>query len=1066
MGLSVVAPTLALSDNSWFPFSPASPVAAGSAVDASNLLIDYPGQDVSRAIDSRGHLYAGADGHFYFTATGKRAKFFGLNFMVNTIFPPFADAPQQPGEYQGIVPPDAADQLAVRLARMGVNVVRLHFIDGGYARPVSIWDPAYPNDTKHFDALQVSRLDYLIYSLKKHGIYCDINLHAGRLFRSEDGVPDYALFGPTSFNKPATEFDPLMIQLQQQYAAQLLTHVNPYTHFRLADDPAIAFVEISNEDTLLFSFASDQLAGVADAATCYQGMSCGLPPSYSRELDGLWNSWLKTKYINDAALSAAWAPPVGGVDAMGGAMTLVAPNANGWTPRYANGAGGTVSSGADPTSATGSPVRVDVQRTGGVIWGIQLDRSGLSLQNGQLYDLSISLKGTSGAAVRVDLVEDQSPFSFYQVAGAFNASSTWRTMTTTFQANATNTGHVQMNLDVSAAVGTVWIDHVSLTPHGASGLMTGESLAQGSVVRQTKANLSAYSLARNQDLQQFYYETQQAYFDGMNGYLRNTLGVKSMMTGSAVFGLPLNADLASHQDFVDQHIYGEYPSLTNTADAFSTWTIQNKPFSADPLYWLFASATQAVQGKPFTVTESDQPFPNDYAVEWLPWMTTFANFQDWDALMPKMYGNWPDNYFAATPPGWQGNHFFAIGGNPIAAAQFPVASRVFLGSQNTPAAEQITLQANRTDLMQDDPGAITAQFFGANGYTGWQALVHSMRSSFGDSPSSRTAYVGDAPPVVVSDHGELTYDRSDSGAPVYKVSSPYLQAATGFLAGKTITMPNLSVTVSSSTAAFGSITLQPVDGQPLMASKRLLLSVMTRYENTGMIWNATRTSLGENWGTAPALVEPLAATFNLQLRPDAQFAVYALDAQGNRAKQVGWGVGNVSLSLNTGTDATVWYELTARVPSAAPVANQLYYLVAQHSGRCLDVRGGTSATQDGVPLQQWTCWGGDNQKWKVISGAGGRYDIVSQSSGKSMDVMGGVSATANGVPVQQWTFEGGANQLWSLAPSGAGFQVVAGNSGRCLDVTGGAAALENGVAVQQWDCVGGSNQIWQFIPAQ
>src|SRR3954467_14324931 len=194
LALCVITPSVAFSGTSWFPFSPSGPVAAGSAVDASGLLINDPGEDASTVIDKRGHLHAAGDGHFYFTGTGKRAKFFGPNFMVNTIFPPTPDAPQQPGEYQGIVPPDAADQLAVRLARMGVNIVRLHFIDGGYTRPVSIWDPAYPNSTRHFDPLQVSRLDYLIFRLKQHGIYCDVNLHAGRVFRSEDGVKDYDKF--------------------------------------------------------------------------------------------------------------------------------------------------------------------------------------------------------------------------------------------------------------------------------------------------------------------------------------------------------------------------------------------------------------------------------------------------------------------------------------------------------------------------------------------------------------------------------------------------------------------------------------------------------------------------------------------------------------------------------------------------------------------------------------------------------------------------------------------------------------------------------------------------------
>ncbi len=1065
LALPLLSGNAAPATSNWFPFSPSGPVSAGSAVDASVLLADYPGQDISHVIDARGHLYAGNDGHFYFPGTGKRAKFFGTNFMVNTIFPPNPDAPQQAGEYSGIVPPDAADQLATRLARMGVNIVRLHFIDGGYARPVSIWDPAYPNDTKHLDPLQVRRLDYLIFALKQHGIYCDINLHAGRQFRSQDGVKDYDVFPDTSFNKPATQFDPVMIKLQQDYAAQLLTHVNPYTKLRLADDPAVAFVEISNEDSMLYSFANDELAAFADLSSCFQGMSCGLPATYSAELDRLWNTWLTNKYGSSAALANAWAVPAGGSDSFSSNLTVNASGPEGWDLRCFNGALAAVSS--DPSAAFqgASSAHINTTSTPGSVWSVQLDHAGLSLQSGQLYDLTVTFKGTPGTIIQADLIEDRDPYTFYQIAGSFNAKQDWQTLTLSFHANVTNAGHVQLNLDAGAVTGDVWIAQVSLTPHASNGLLPGESLAGQSVKRQGTANLDTFSLARNRDLHRFYYETEQSFFDGMNAYLRNTLGVKSMLTGTAVFGLPLNADLASHQDFVDEHVYPEYPFLTDTPGALSTWTIPNVSFTRNPGFLLFTWASLAVAGKPFTVTESDEAFPNDYAVEWLPWLTTVANFQDWDALMPKMYGNWPDDYFAAMPPGWTGNNFFALGGNPLASAQFPVASRIFLASQNTPAAQQVGLHANRTDLLQSDPKLVTGQVFGAKGYADWQALVHSLRTDYGDAPSSSTPYPGGAPAVITSDHGELAFDQSNPNAPLYKVNSPNLQAVTGFLAGAVIDLPNLGIAISASTAPFGSITLQPVDGQPLLSSKRLLLSIVTRYEHTGQIWNSSRTSLGANWGTAPSLVEPISGSYSLRLRSDSEFVVYALDERGNRMRQVGDGVGNVQLSLDTGADQTVWYEVVAVRTAAPAIQDRFYYLVAESSGLCVDVQGGQAAIADGVPIQQWGCWGGDNQKWKLVPSGQGTYRIISKTSGKLLDVTGGPSALNNGVPIQQWSLWGGTNQLWQLVPVGDLVQLVAVSSGSCLDVTGGPAALQNGVRLQQWSCWGGSNQFWQLIPA-
>ncbi len=50
-----------------------------------------------------------------------------------------------------------------------------------------------------------------------------------------------------------------------------------------------------------------------------------------------------------------------------------------------------------------------------------------------------------------------------------------------------------------------------------------------------------------------------------------------------------------------------------------------------------------------------------------------------------------------------------------------------------------------------------------------------------------------------------------------------------------------------------------------------------------------------------------------------------------------------------------------------PMGNGYYTLVAASTGKCLDVRGGPSATGDGVDVQQWDCWGGDNQAWELVS---------------------------------------------------------------------------------------------------
>jgi hypothetical protein len=61
------------------------------------------------------------------------------------------------------------------------------------------------------------------------------------------------------YDKIVGIFTPALINAQKQYARDLLTHVNPYRGVRYADDPAVAFVEITNEDSL-FMWGADETA--------------------------------------------------------------------------------------------------------------------------------------------------------------------------------------------------------------------------------------------------------------------------------------------------------------------------------------------------------------------------------------------------------------------------------------------------------------------------------------------------------------------------------------------------------------------------------------------------------------------------------------------------------------------------------------------------------------------------------------------------------------------------------------------------------------------------------------
>ena len=156
------------------------------------------------------------------------------------------------------------------LARYGVNIVRLHFIDKW--APTGITDGS-KDDTRSFDAQQLDRLDFLVSELKKNGIYMDLNLNVGRYYKEGDGVRDAEQIN-RNWVKSLSLYDKRIIELEKEYAHNLLTHVNPYTKTEYRNEPAIAIVEILNEN------------GIG------QGYR---PPTqfYADELDGLYNTWLK-----------------------------------------------------------------------------------------------------------------------------------------------------------------------------------------------------------------------------------------------------------------------------------------------------------------------------------------------------------------------------------------------------------------------------------------------------------------------------------------------------------------------------------------------------------------------------------------------------------------------------------------------------------------------------------------------------------------------------------------------------------------------------------------------------
>lgn len=217
-----------------------------------------------------GFLKVGNDGHFAW-GNGKRAKFWGVNISNRSIW----------------VGKEAIDRVVDVLTRAGANMVRFEAIDslGGLLDPS---DGSTPTTTRRLDPQKLATLDYWVSKIRARGIYYYFDLLDFRQFKVDDEVPGYDQIGRAA--KPYAFFDRRLIDLQKEFAQQLLTHRNPLTGLRYVDDPGLALVELCNEHGLFFK------ANNLDT----------LVEPYGTAFRQQWNRWLVQQYGSRDGIKAAW----------------------------------------------------------------------------------------------------------------------------------------------------------------------------------------------------------------------------------------------------------------------------------------------------------------------------------------------------------------------------------------------------------------------------------------------------------------------------------------------------------------------------------------------------------------------------------------------------------------------------------------------------------------------------------------------------------------------------------------------------------------------------------------
>jgi hypothetical protein len=875
------AATPVIDGEEWVPFHLPWESPAGAIADA-RFLLDAPA-------GKHGPLVV-RDGHFHFE-NGRRVKFWGVNLSGEGCVPP----------------PDVAPRVADRLAKFGFNLVRFHGLDSTWGNTLF---PKNAPDTQHLDEAQLGRLDRMIAELERRGIYVNLNLHVGRRFTAGDGLPQSEMLG---YGKYCVIFDPRMIELQKDYARKLLGHRNPYTGRTYAEDPAVVIVELTNENSLFGGWTSGFLRGKATKRPVNTTWT-DIPPYYGEELTRFFNQWLSRRYPKRAALADAWreGSRPAGVQLLRNAD--FAAGQDGWELSRQKSATATLEATHD--AADGKPcAKVTVTAVDGTPWHIMLTQRPLKLQQGTKYRVAFRARAAAPRRLGAEVCHS-TPYRGYGSA-RFDLSSQWRDCQFTFVAPEDD-DQVRLSLQFGDATGTAWIRDVLLHEAPVFGLHDDEDPARGTVRRLEPEEFAAHTAARFRDEGRFYFELESGYNRDLYRFLREELKVRALIEGTNHnYGLPcLRAE--SLLDLMDCHAYWQHPRFPRQPWSRTDWDIGNTPMLDAPgANCLSQLSRSSVVGKPFTVSEYNHPFPNEYGCEMPLMLAAYASLQDWDAV----YGyTFLHRYEDRLLGGDFVTGYFDLANEVSKMIQMPTASLLFQRGDVRPAKKLVTVSydENRTYDSLQEPRWDRTRFHLDGELSPLLPLVHRFRvDRFDASATTRVADLRFVPPEgrIASDTGELLWEAGERRTGRLTIDTPPFQAAVGWIGGQTICTADAEFRLKT---PFCAVSLAALDGQPLVRSKKVLLVAAARCANTGMQWNVERTSVSDRWGTPPLLIEAVAG--QVGLRRDAQsvpLRLVPLDGCGRpragRATAPSPDRGRAVYEL-TPADGTGWYVLCAGEP--------------------------------------------------------------------------------------------------------------------------------------------------------
>lgn len=421
---------------------------------------------------------------------------------------------------------------------------------------------------------------------------------------------------------------------------------------------------------------------------------------------------------------------------------------------------------------------------------------------------------------------------------------------------------------------------------------------------------------KDRELVLFKMELQKAYYEDMLKHMKS-IGVRIPVTGTNWAAGGVGTLLAqAEMPFMDSHTY------------FYGWSWKphdkrtiNRSFMEEENALTYRGLTFVrTAGKPFFVSEWDEPWPNEWRAESVLNLAAVSAFQGWSgtAIHTYRYDNRPDVAMIAEPVTSD-----ALAGIPYRSGVFDAFNdpcrfglfyhaAIILRRGDVAESSRLT-EINCGKLMRSeyDPSVKPEEDgIADSGLPAWNGIaeISKVASRYGNIPHTEGAVevspmertVPENLTEYVSDTGELRRDRVKR---IGIIDTPRTKVVYGFIGGQEIKLKGMTVRCKS---PFAVIALSSLSDKPLDESDNILLTAVGRADNTDAKYNDTHTVQFE-LGHAPIEAEVIEAEITLDTKLD-HFRADAVNMQGLLAGPAPAEASDGKLKLSIGGDfASIYY---------------------------------------------------------------------------------------------------------------------------------------------------------------